>query len=77
MYFFVEKGLDVFSVPVRFSDLTDNIDIIFRFLFFIKVKNIPPKNTNFLNITKCGDEKQGVFKKLGTEVGFPFHPQQG
>lgn len=52
MYFFVEKGLDVFSVPV--SDLIDNIDIIFRFLIFIKVKNIPPKNTNFLNITKCG-----------------------
>lgn len=43
MYFFVEKDLDVFSVPVRFSGLIDNIDIIFRFLFFIKVKNIPPK----------------------------------
>lgn len=38
MYFFVEKGLEVFSVPVRFSDLIDNIDIIF---IFIKVKNIP------------------------------------
>lgn len=36
--FFVEKGLEVFSVPVRFSDLIDNIDIIF---IFIKVKNIP------------------------------------
>lgn len=52
MYFFVEKGLEVFSVPVRFSDLIDNIDIIF---IFIKVKNIPlqKKKTNFLNMTKC------------------------
>lgn len=71
MYFFEEKGLDVFTVPVRFSDLIDNIDIIFRFLFFIKVKNIPPPKKYQL------PEKQGMFKKLGTEVGFPFHPPQG